>query len=124
MLPEKVRAAVRKLLRERVVRLLEQLKLGTDPMMDGLMSETARRIGEVGCMLDPEASGSAVIERYDREARCYARVCVWDGECEQDATTDDGLCADHAAEQAREQAEIDADLASDSSANRFDTSDS
>jgi hypothetical protein len=116
MLPAKVRAAVRGLIKGRVARLIEQLRMDPDPMMDGLISETARGIGEAGCMLDPEAASSAVGERYDREARQYARVCMWDGECEADATTDDGLCSDHAAQQAREQAEVDAELEKDKGA--------
>lgn len=111
MPPDKVRAAVRKLLRERVLRLLRQLDMAPEKIVDALASETARSIGEAGCMLDPEAASSAVGERYEREARRYARVCMWDGECCADATTDDGLCADHAAEQAREAAEIAVDIA-------------
>jgi hypothetical protein len=111
MLPAKVRAAVRGLIKGRVARLIEQLRMDPDPMMDGLISETARRIGEAGCMLDPEAASSAVGEHYDCEARQYAKVCTWDGECETDAVTDDGLCAEHAAEQAREfaAAQVDQD---------------
>jgi hypothetical protein len=90
MLPARVREAVRGLLRKRVIRLVRAMSDGRIP--DASIAENARLVGEAGGMLEPEA-------------RRYARVCVWDGECEADATTDDGLCAAHAVEQAREDAE-------------------
>ncbi len=111
MPPVKVREAVRRLLRDRVERLVRQLTTPSDSLPDSLIAESARLVGEVGWLLDPEAAASAQIVQCETEARRYARVCVWDGECEADATTDDGLCAPHAVEQAREDAEIRAHLA-------------
>lgn len=104
MLPSKVREKVRQLLRaraERLVRALNDVR-----MPDVALAEEARLVGEAGWLLDPEMTASAEIRRREIEARRYARVCVWDGYCEADAVTDDGLCAAHGAEQAREDAEI------------------
>ncbi len=111
MPPVKVRVAVRRLLRDRVERLVRQLTMPSDLLPDSLIAESARLVGEAGWLLDPEAAASALIVQCETEACRYARVCVWDGECEADATTDDGLCAAHAAEQAREDAEIRAQIA-------------
>lgn len=100
MLPAKVCAAVRRLLHKRVDRLVRSLE---DPRIsDSVVADNARLVGEAGWMLDPEAVASSLIVQREDEARRYARVCVWDGVCEADATSDDGLCADHAAEQALE----------------------
>lgn len=113
MLPPKVRDVVRGLLVRRVNRIVRALRAPATP--DNLLANEARLIGEAGAMLDPEVLASGWVDRREREARMLARVCVWDGECEADATTDDGLCTAHAAEQAREdadeQAEVDADIA-------------
>lgn len=99
MLPAKVTDTIRGLLVRRVARLVRALE---ERSPDSLLADMARLIGDAGAMLDPEAHAAALAERQEREARLYARVCVWDGECEADASTDDGLCAAHALEQARE----------------------
>lgn len=113
MLPEKVRSAVRNLLIARVKRIVRLLNDSTTP--DNVVAYEAALIGEAGAMLDPDVLAARWIDRQETEARRHARVCVWDGECEADATTDDGLCAAHAAEQTRQdadvQAEIDVDIA-------------
>lgn len=105
MLPAKVRAAVRRLIGERLERLRRQLTMDSTPLVDALIAEGARLVGDAGWLLDPEAAASALIVQREDEARRYARVCVWDGECEADATTDDGLCVVHAEEQRLEQDE-------------------
>lgn len=103
MLPARVRDTIRGMLYRRVDRLVHAIH---DPRIpDAVVAENARLVGEAGWMLDPESVASAEVIRREHEARRYARVCVWDGECELDAVTDDGLCAAHAAEQAREEAE-------------------
>lgn len=110
MLPAKVRDAVRGMLVLRVSRIVRFLREPTTP--DNLLANEAKLIGDAGAMLDPEIIASSWIEARSMEARRYAKVCVWDGECEDDATTDDGLCAAHAEEQAREDAEMHAIMAS------------
>ena len=102
MLPAKVTTKVRGLLIRRVARLVRALE---ERRPDSLLADMARLVGDAGAMLDPEASAAAWAFRQEREGRLYARVCVWDGECEADATTDDGLCVVHAEEQQREQDE-------------------
>lgn len=116
MLPAKVREKVRQLLRVRVEHLVRQLAMPPSPLIDSLVAETARLIGEAGWLLDPEAAASVLIVQRETEARRYARVCVWDGECEADSVTDDGLCAEHGAEQAREEAELRAQVERDEDA--------
>lgn len=103
MLPARVRDTIRGMRYRRVDRLVHALR---DPRVsDASIAENARLVGEAGWLLDPEACASVEVVRRETEARRYARVCVWDGECEAEATTDDGLCAAHAEEQAREEAE-------------------
>lgn len=109
MLPAKVRDAVRGLLVLRVNRIVRLLRNPAAP--DNAIANEAKLIGDAGKMLDPEFLASWWIDDWQREARRYARVCVWDGECEADATTDDGLCLEHGLEQAREQVEIEAQVA-------------
>lgn len=113
MLPAKVRDTIRGLLVRRVNRPVRALREPASP--DNLLAQEAKLIGDAGALLDPEIVASGWIWRREKEARRYARVCVWDGVCEADATTDDGLCAAHAEQQAKEdayqQAEIDADIA-------------
>lgn len=103
MLPEKVRDTIRGLLTRRVARIVRFLREPSTP--DNLLANEARLIGDAGAMLEPEVIASSWIEARSLEARRYAQVCVWDGECEADATSEDGLCAAHAEEQAREEAE-------------------
>lgn len=105
MLPAKVRDTMRGLLVHRVNRMIRLLRDARSP--DNAIANEARLIGEAGAMLDPDMLAGIWAQQREREARLYARVCVWDGECEADATTDDGMCADHAAEQAREMAQTD-----------------
>lgn len=109
MLPAKVRDAVRGLLIRRVNRIVRLLSSPAAP--DNVIAYESQMIGDAGAMLDPDICAARWIEVRERAARIHARVCVWDGECEQDATTDDGLCAEHAAEQAREEAEIAVEVA-------------
>lgn len=96
MLPTKVRDTIRGQLVRRVNRIVRLLRQPTSP--DNVIAYEARLIGDAGAMLDPDIIAARWIDRQEREARRYARVCVWDGECEADATTDDGLCAVHALE--------------------------
>lgn len=114
MLPAKVRDAIRGLLILRVNRMIRLLRDSRSP--DNAIANEARLIGDAGAMLDPDILAGIWVQHREREARRYARVCVWDGECEADATSDDGLCAAHAAEQtseaeADERADIDAHVA-------------
>lgn len=113
MPPAKVRDTIRGLLIRRVNRLVRALREPSTP--DNLLAQEARLIGDAGAMLDPECIASGWIWRREKEARLAAKVCVWDGECEADATSDDGLCVAHAEQQAKEdadeQAEADADIA-------------
>lgn len=114
MLPARVRDAVRGLLIRRVNRMVRLLRDSRSP--DNAIANEARLIGEAGAMLDPDMLAGMWAQKQEREARRYARVCVWDGECEADAATDDGLCAAHAAQQtsesgADEQADLDAHVA-------------
>lgn len=108
MLPAKVRDVVRGLLIQRVNRIIRLLRSPASP--DNAIAAEARLIGDAGKMLDPDIIAGVWVQRQEREARLYARVCVWDGVCEVDATSDDGLCAAHAAEQAREDAEMQAEI--------------
>lgn len=103
MLPQKVRDTVRGLLIRRVNRIVRLLRAPASP--DNVIAYEAQLIGDAGAMLDPDIVAARWIDRQEREARQYARVCVWDGECEADAITDDGLCAAHAEQQAREDAD-------------------
>lgn len=100
MLPAKVRDTMRGLLALRVNRIVQLLRNLAAP--DNAIANEARLIGDAGKMLDPDIIAGVWVQHQEREARLYARVCVWDGVCEADATTDDGLCAAHAEEQARE----------------------
>lgn len=101
-LPDKVIAVARRTLSTRVQRLLRLLDIGAPSI---ILANQGRLVYDAACMLDPDAIADGIREELARGARRYAQVCVWDGVCEADATTDDGLCADHAAEQAREDAE-------------------
>lgn len=111
MLPDKVIKGARALLRRRVARIVRLLNLENDKAPVNLLAHEAKLIGDVAWLLAPESMADALGSEKAIRARRMFRVCVWDGECEQDATTDDGLCADHAAEQAREAAEIATDIA-------------
>lgn len=101
-LPDKVIAVARRALRTRAERLLRLLDLGTPSV---ILANQGRLVYDAACMLDPDAIADGIREELARGARRYAQVCVWDGVCEADATTDDGLCAAHAAEQVRDDAE-------------------
>jgi hypothetical protein len=113
MLPTKVTDGALAMLRRRVARLVRLLNLfaqkGRHPPLNVLAME-CRLIGDVAWMLAPESMADALATKHATEARRAFRVCVWDGACEADATTDDGLCAAHAEQQAREEAEVDEDL--------------
>lgn len=101
-LPDKVIAVARRALRTRAERLLRLLDLGTPSV---ILANQGRLVYDAACMLDPDTIADGIREELARGARRYAQVCVWDGVCEADATTDDGLCAAHAAEQVREDVE-------------------
>lgn len=107
MLPEKVINGARSLLRRRVARIARMLNFEGDKAPNYLLAMQAKLIGEVAWLLAPEAIADSIAADRAIRARRMFRVCVWDGECEADATTDDGLCAAHAEQQAKEDAEVD-----------------
>jgi hypothetical protein len=114
MLPAKVTDGAIGLLRKRVARIVRLLNIFAKderkPPLNVLAME-AKLIGDCAWLLAPESMADMLGTEHALKARRAFRVCVWDGECEADATTDDGLCAAHAEEQAREEAETEAEVA-------------
>jgi len=113
MLPAKVTDGALAMLRRRIARLIRLLNLfakkDRHPPLNVLAME-CQLIGDVAWMLAPESMADRLATKHATEARRAFRVCVWDGECEADATTDDGLCAAHADQQCAEDADADADF--------------
>lgn len=110
MLPPKVTNGALGLLRSRVNRLVRLLNLFAQkerPPPLNVVAVECRLIGDVAWLLAPDSMADALATKHDLAARKAFRVCVWDGECNADATTDDGLCAAHAEEQKREDAETE-----------------
>jgi hypothetical protein len=116
MLPPKVTDGALGLLRKRVGRLVRLLNLFSQSRGEGrkpplnILAMECRLVGDVAWLLAPESMVDMLATKHNLAARRAFRVCMWDGECNADATTDDGLCAAHAEEQAREEAETDADF--------------
>lgn len=110
MLPPKVTDGALKLLRKRVARLVSLLNLFAQkerPPPLSVLAMECRLVGDVAWLLAPESMADMLATKHNLAARKAFRVCVWDGECNADATTDDGLCAAHAEEQRREDAETE-----------------
>lgn len=103
MLPVKVTEGARKLLRRRVARLVRLLNLETHPPAL-ILADAARLVGDAAWLLDPEGIAALEGSRRAIAARKAFGVCIWDGACEADAT-DEGLCAEHAVQCAKEEAE-------------------
>lgn len=110
MLPDKVIKGARALLRRRVARICRLLNLENDKAPTNVLAMEAKLIGDVAWLLAPESMADALGTEKALKARRMFRVCAWDGECNEDATTDDGLCPAHAEQQAREEAETDAEV--------------
>jgi len=109
-LPDRVIDAALLKLRRRVARIVRLLNHEQRAPLNVLAHE-AQLIGECAWLLDPFAMADAMATKHALAARREHKICVWDGECEADATSDDGLCAAHAEEQAREEAETEAEVA-------------
>lgn len=108
MLPPKITKQARLKLQHLARKLLEKID---DPAIpDNIVALGAWCIGRAAWLLDPESLAASEATRRDIEARRWCGVCVWEPPCDNDAVTDDGLCAHHAAEQRRFEAGVDAEL--------------
>lgn len=109
MLPTKVTKRAREVILRRTEKLLEYL---ADPSTtDSIIALQAHLVGNAAWLLAPEFLAANEAQRRDVEARRHFGVCTWYPPCDADAFADGGLCLEHAAEQQRLEAEIDADLA-------------